>query len=239
MRWQIARARAYYARAAAGIGWLTGFGAQRMVRLMGALYAGILGDIEARGYDVFSSRAHVTLADKLSTGLATLVDTSGVDRPLVGTSPACQLRLTDPHVSRRHLVMEATPRGLSVVDVGSTNGTSIHGVTIREATVEVGARILVGDTMLRVDAATEISDSLPEADSFGRLLGASRASLAVQFLGEAIGFSMIALVIAVVLVKVALAVTPLNDLMDHQVTLDLLHDPALLAWVLKPHYLDD
>ncbi|RPH68676.1 MAG: phytoene/squalene synthase family protein [Myxococcaceae bacterium] len=73
MRWQIARARAYYARAAAGVGWLTGFGAQRMVKLMGALYGGILADIEARGYDVFSARAHVTLTARLRTGLAILV----------------------------------------------------------------------------------------------------------------------------------------------------------------------
>ncbi|HZJ53048.1 MAG TPA: squalene/phytoene synthase family protein [Myxococcaceae bacterium] len=73
MRCQLARARAYYARAAAGVKWLTGFGAQRMVKLMGALYGGILADIEARGYDVFSARAHVPLGAKLRTGLATLV----------------------------------------------------------------------------------------------------------------------------------------------------------------------
>ena len=73
MRCQIARARAYYARAATGVQWLTGFGAQRMVKLMGALYGGILDDIEARGLDVFSARAHVPLAAKLRTGLATLV----------------------------------------------------------------------------------------------------------------------------------------------------------------------
>ncbi|HEY1907570.1 MAG TPA: squalene/phytoene synthase family protein [Myxococcaceae bacterium] len=70
---QIARARVYYARAAAGVGWLTGPGTQRMVKLMGALYGGILGDIEARGYDVFSARAHVPLATKLRTVVATLL----------------------------------------------------------------------------------------------------------------------------------------------------------------------
>ena len=73
MRWQIARARAYYARAAAGVQWLGGFGAQRMVKLMGALYGGILADIERRGYDVFSVRAHVPLAARLRTGLVTLL----------------------------------------------------------------------------------------------------------------------------------------------------------------------
>ena len=70
---QIARARVYYARAARGVRWLTGPGTQRMVKLMGALYGGILGDIEARGYDVFSARAHVPTATKLRTVLATLL----------------------------------------------------------------------------------------------------------------------------------------------------------------------
>jgi len=70
---QIARARVYYARAAAGVRWLTGPGTQRMVKLMGALYGGILDDIEARGYDVFSARAHVPLATKLRTVVATLL----------------------------------------------------------------------------------------------------------------------------------------------------------------------
>ena len=72
MRCQIARARAYYARAANGVQWLTGFGTRRMVTLMGGLYGGILADIEARGHDVFSARAHVPLATKLRTALATL-----------------------------------------------------------------------------------------------------------------------------------------------------------------------
>ncbi|AFE08433.1 phytoene synthetase [Corallococcus coralloides DSM 2259] len=65
MRFQIQRARAYYARAAAGVRYLTGFGSQRMVRLMGAIYGDILRDIEARGYDVFSGRAHTTTGRKL------------------------------------------------------------------------------------------------------------------------------------------------------------------------------
>ncbi len=60
-----------------------------------------------------------------------------------------------------------------------------------------------------------------------KILGASRASLALQFLGEAIGFALIALVLGVLLVKLALAVTPLGDLMDHEVTLDFLRDPGL------------
>jgi phytoene synthase len=70
MRFQVDRARAYYARAAAGVHYLTGFGSQRMVRLMGAIYGDILRDIESRDYDVFSARAHVTGRRKLALAAA-------------------------------------------------------------------------------------------------------------------------------------------------------------------------
>lgn len=73
MRFQIERARSYYLRAAFGIGFLQGFGAQRMVRLMGALYGGILRSIEGLHYDVFRTRAFVGLGRKLGLAAVTLV----------------------------------------------------------------------------------------------------------------------------------------------------------------------
>ncbi len=71
MRAQIARARGYYARAATGIPALKGFGCQRMVKLMGAIYGDILRVIEESDYDVFSGRAFVRGSRKLA--LATTI----------------------------------------------------------------------------------------------------------------------------------------------------------------------
>ncbi|MBU8898770.1 phytoene/squalene synthase family protein [Corallococcus sp. M34] len=73
MRFQIRRARAYYARAASGVRYLRGVGSQRMVRLMGALYGDILRDIEARDFDVFRARAFVPTRRKLALAALTLV----------------------------------------------------------------------------------------------------------------------------------------------------------------------
>jgi phytoene synthase len=73
MRFQVHRARAYYARAATGVKYLTGFGSQRMVRLMGAIYGDILQEIEARDYDVFSTRAYVPGKRKLALAAAAMV----------------------------------------------------------------------------------------------------------------------------------------------------------------------
>jgi len=60
-----------------------------------------------------------------------------------------------------------------------------------------------------------------------KILGASRMKLALQFLGEAILFALIALVLGVVLVEVVLKFTPINQLMDGQVGLNLLQQPHL------------
>lgn len=73
MRFQIARARAFYARSALGVPDLGGPVAQRVVRLMGAVYGGILGAIEANGYDVFSTRARVGLGTKLRLAAGALL----------------------------------------------------------------------------------------------------------------------------------------------------------------------
>lgn len=66
---------------------------------------------------------------------------------------------------------------------------------------------------------------------FRKILGASRISLALQFMGEALFFTFIALVLAVVIVQLALGFTPINSLMDGHVSMDLFHDPQLALWL--------
>jgi transcriptional regulator with PAS, ATPase and Fis domain len=95
---------------------------------------------------------------------------------LVGKSPACELRLDDPLVSRRHASIEIGPQSLRIHDLGSTNGTLVNGVRIVEAILRGGETITVGTTTLRVDV--EVGAAQPAAgarvpDRFGRLLGAS------------------------------------------------------------------
>ncbi len=65
-----------------------------------------------------------------------------------------------------------------------------------------------------------------------KILGASRLELALQFLGEAVLFALIALVTGVVIVEVVLKLTPINSLMNHEVSLDLRAEPSLLGWLL-------
>ncbi len=62
---QVSRARTLYASAQQGVPYLNGLGSQRVVRLMGEIYGGILDVIEERDLDVFSSRASLPTSRKL------------------------------------------------------------------------------------------------------------------------------------------------------------------------------
>ncbi|HYP81177.1 MAG TPA: FtsX-like permease family protein [Steroidobacteraceae bacterium] len=65
-----------------------------------------------------------------------------------------------------------------------------------------------------------------------KILGASRGMLAMQFLGEAILFALLALVLAAVVVEVVLRFTPINALMGQQVSFNLIQQPQLALWLL-------
>jgi putative ABC transport system permease protein len=65
-----------------------------------------------------------------------------------------------------------------------------------------------------------------------KILGASRLSLGMQFLGEALLFSLIALAFAAVIVELVMTLTPLNSLMGQQVNLDLQREPLLALWLV-------
>jgi len=65
-----------------------------------------------------------------------------------------------------------------------------------------------------------------------KILGASRLRLGLQFLGEAVVFALIALVLGVVIVELVLKFTPINSLLSQEVDLDLRRQPELLGWLL-------
>src|SRR5262245_53410267 len=79
---------------------------------------------------------------------------------LIGTSQVCAMRLADPMVSRRHLALEISERGLTLRDLGSTNGTRVAGVRVGEVMLEGGERIQVGATTLRLERDT--AGALPD-----------------------------------------------------------------------------
>ncbi len=114
-----------------------------------------------------------------------IVVTSGPDRGegtsvgpgkvKIGSAPNNGLRLSDPTVSRFHCELELRREGARVIDQGSTNGTYVDGVRVRDADIRVGSSLRVGATTLGVSAGDEIVHvPLSTRERCGGLVGASR-----------------------------------------------------------------
>jgi transcriptional regulator with GAF, ATPase, and Fis domain len=92
----------------------------------------------------------------------------------VGSAPGNHLALADATVSRVHCELRAHSDGVVVKDCGSTNGTFVEGVRLREGDVKPGTAVRVGNSTFRIEEAGGAS-FLPISDrtSFGELVGAS------------------------------------------------------------------
>jgi two-component system, NtrC family, response regulator GlrR len=101
-------------------------------------------------------------------------------RMTVGTAEGATLRLSDPTVSRFHAELEATPTGIAVRDLGSTNGTLLGAAAVREVVVRGPVELDMGRTRVRLLLGAERA-SIPTAaaSSLGGLLGGSAAMRAV------------------------------------------------------------
>jgi DNA-binding NtrC family response regulator len=94
----------------------------------------------------------------------------------IGTDPSCNLVLTDPTVSRKHVILTVTPDGLLAEDLGTTNGTLLEGLRIRSAIVPDGGQLKAGKTVLTVRSSTNRFVVMPAVESsFHGLVGTSRA----------------------------------------------------------------
>jgi hypothetical protein len=70
------------------------------------------------------------------------------DRVLVGRSRECEVVVSDPNVSRRHIEVRRGERGWTAVDLGSTNGMKVNGRRMGHAELDPGDRITIGVTDL-------------------------------------------------------------------------------------------
>lgn len=76
-----------------------------------------------------------------------------LDEPLtVGRLPDCEIQLTDPNVSRRHAQLRRQGESVTIIDLGSTNGTKVNGVPVRQHRLIPGDVITVGMTSLRFES---------------------------------------------------------------------------------------
>jgi diguanylate cyclase (GGDEF)-like protein len=70
--------------------------------------------------------------------------------PLVlGRGDTCDIHINDSSVSRRHAAVEASPGGVTVTDLGSTNGTFVNDALITRAALTDGDYLRVGNCICR------------------------------------------------------------------------------------------
>ncbi|HEY2368498.1 MAG TPA: FHA domain-containing protein, partial [Polyangiaceae bacterium] len=99
---------------------------------------------------------------------------AGASPVRVGSSEACALRLDDRRVSRVHFEIAVTSDRVAVRDLGSTNGTFVDGVRVRDADVAASSVVRAGDSAIRVDVDQSPAQiALSPCASFGELVGSS------------------------------------------------------------------
>lgn len=64
---------------------------------------------------------------------------------LIGRSQLCDIRINSKFVSRHHALISHSREGATIVDLGSTNGTTVDGYAIEEHLLVPGETIVVGN----------------------------------------------------------------------------------------------
>ncbi|MFI5119827.1 MAG: FHA domain-containing protein [Thermoanaerobaculia bacterium] len=64
---------------------------------------------------------------------------------VIGRDLDCDIPLASRSVSRRHALVEKTPSGWIVRDLGSANGTSVNGARVKETPLVTGATVRFGE----------------------------------------------------------------------------------------------
>lgn len=70
------------------------------------------------------------------------------DKTVIGRGSGCDIVVDDAGISRKHLQIEITPRGVIARDLGSTNGTYVEGHQVPAATLLDGNTIIIGRTRI-------------------------------------------------------------------------------------------
>ncbi|MGE0789952.1 MAG: sigma 54-interacting transcriptional regulator [Sandaracinaceae bacterium] len=119
----------------------------------------------------------VELCDEVSGDV--LYAPAGLGTSGIGSHPSNDLVLDEPTVSRFHAEVVVAPDGVRVRDVGSSNGTSVDGVTVRDAFVRDGSIVQLGRARIRVTLGGSRPVEVGGADRFGGLVGRAPAMRAL------------------------------------------------------------
>jgi DNA-binding NtrC family response regulator len=96
-----------------------------------------------------------------------------VDSLTIGRDPGATMVLADPEVSAFHCELRAVSEGILVKDLGSTNGTFLGPVRVREATIATTSELTLGRSKVVVEPQAKHRVDVGFSDRFGPLVGSS------------------------------------------------------------------
>jgi DNA-binding NtrC family response regulator len=96
-----------------------------------------------------------------------------VDAVVVGRAAGADIVLADPEVSALHCELRAVSEGVLVKDLGSTNGTFLGGIRVREAIVVTPTEVRVGGSRIAIEPEARRRVDVGFLDRFGPLVGSA------------------------------------------------------------------
>ena len=97
---------------------------------------------------------------------------------VVGRAVTTDLPVYDPTVSRRHAELVLTAQGLTVRDLGSSNGTFVNGIRVSEMRVKDGDAVTFGKVAFKLMEI--LADAPPHAEAFASAQSAPEATIIRQ-----------------------------------------------------------
>lgn len=110
----------------------------------------------------------------------------GRERIVIGSHDSADFVIRDSTVSRMHCELVPTGRGVVIRDLGSKNGTAIHGIVVREVAITDSAVLDLGHTRVRLSVSGDAAYlPLHDGDRLGPLIGQSAPMRRAFALAEA------------------------------------------------------
>ena len=148
---------------------------------------------DSESYPIYVRRGKLVVLSGPDKGEAFVLD-----RPelTIGSKEDNSVTLSDPTVSRTHAVLLETDGRYVIKDLNSTNGTYLDGVLVKEAVLEFGRTIRLGETEMKLVPFQEKIEAFPSSSHvFGEVYGQSLAMRQIFGILEKVASTDVAIVL--------------------------------------------